>query len=335
MRKIGLLLMAGGVAVAVAAAAVLMAAGGGSGAGDTTAQSQAQAQTGAAPQKDSAVRAAPQSQTNGNPTFSGQGSGGSATGGAGSGAGLPQPDVVDRKVVRTASIDITVDNVGSAVQQVEDAAQAAGGFVAESSVSTETLPQPANAAQDQPPPKRETATVKIRVPADSYNAVMKQLRGFAKDVKSETSNASEVTQEFTDLQARLRTQQATEQRYLDLLSKAQTIPDILSLQDRLNAVRLDIEQVQGRINLLNDLSDMATITAQISPPAPPETPQTQPGWAQKAWDNAWDTSQDALRTLGAVGITMGVVLLWLVIPATVLLAVWRLLGPKGTRKEAA
>ena len=248
------------------------------------------------------------------------------TGGEGGGLSLPQ--LVDRKIIRTATLELEVEVVGAAVQEVESIAVAAGGFVSRSSVFIEEPPE-LGEEDDVAPRRTQTATVTIRVPAEVYASVMSQLRGIAEEVRSEISEASEVTEEYTDLQARLRNLEATEAGYLELLTKADEIPDILTVQDRINQVRLEIEQVQGRINLLDSLTDLATITVQFTLPlVPVEEPDGGQGWAAEAWDTAWEGSQDAVVALGTVAIVGGVVLAWLAIPALVALAAWRLFGPR-------
>ena len=249
-----------------------------------------------------------------------------STGGVGGGLSLPQ--LADRKIIRTATLELEVEAVGAAVQEVESIAVAAGGFVSRSSVFIEE-PSELGEEDDVAPRRTQTATVTIRVPAEVYASVMSQLRGIAEEVKSEISEASEVTEEYTDLQARLRNLEATEAGYLELLTKAEEIADILIVQDRINSVRLEIEQVQGRVNLLDSLTDLATITVQLTlPPVAAEEPDGGQGWAAEAWDAAWEGSQDAVVVLGTVAIVGGVVLAWLAIPALVALVAWRLFGPR-------
>ncbi len=260
-----------------------------------------------------------------------------SAGGVSGGTGLALPDVLGRKVIRNATLELTVEDVGAAVQQVQNAADAAGGFVSGSSLSTES-PQATPGPDGKQPRPRQAATMTIKVPAESFAAVMSKLRGVAKEVRSENSDSSEVTEEYTDLQARVRNLQATEQQYLALLARAQAIPDILTVQDRLNQVRLDIEQAQGRIQLLDSLADMATITVNLGlPPVVAEQAQVQqePGWAQAAWDNAWDASRDVLRSLGTAGITAAVVAAWLIVPGLFLLVGWRLFGGRRPSGDAA
>jgi hypothetical protein len=241
---------------------------------------------------------------------------------------LPLPQMLDRKIIRTARLELEVDNVSAAVAEVENVAVAAAGYVSASNVFIDE-PSESDDGDDEPPRRTETATVTIRVPAEAYRSVVSQLRGVADEVKSESSEALEVTEEYTDLQARLRNQQATEAQLLELLTMAETIPDILTVQDRISLVRLEIEQVQGRINVLDSLTDLATITVQLSATVPPaEEPDDEQGWVAKAWDAAWDGSQTAAEVLGTVAIVGGVVLAWLAVPALVIAIAWRRFGSR-------
>jgi hypothetical protein len=263
----------------------------------------------------------------GDSTGNGDASGAPATSGS---DGLPLPQLADRKIVRTATLELEVEDVAAAVQEVEGVAVAASGFVSESNVFVDAPPGP-DGDGDGTQKRTQTASVTIRVPAEAYSSVMSKLRGIAKEVRSERSEASEVTEEYTDLEARLRNLEATEASYLELLAKAGEISDILLVQDRLNGVRLEIEQVQGRINVLDSLVDLATITVQLSVAAPGEEPGGEKGWVEKAWDAAWDGSQAVLVALGTVAIVGGVALVWLIVPGIVGLLAWRRFGSRLVR----
>jgi hypothetical protein len=236
--------------------------------------------------------------------------------------------LVDRKIERQATLDITVDDVAGAVTRIEAAAGAAGGFI-----SQETITQATTSGSNDT--RRQQATVQIRVPAEKYTAVMNDLRGLAKEVTAENSQTSEVTGQYTDLQSQLRNLQSTEQQYLTLMGTATTVGDILTVQDRLNSVQGQIEQVQGQIQLIDNLTAMATITIDVSlPPLPATTEPPEQSWAAEAWSNAWDTSQQVMRALGTGAITAGVVFIWLLIPSIVALGAWRLFGTRRNRGHA-
>lgn len=263
----------------------------------------------------------------------------SAGGGSGGVGGAPQNLIIDRKIIRTATIELTVDDVPGAIQRIESATAAAGGFVASSSITIEQQPPPDDPEEEQE--IRQRGTITIRVPAESYASVMSTLRGIVddpRDITSLTEDTSEVTEEYSDLQARQRNLEATEGQYLELLSRAESISDVLLVQDRLNSVRLEIEQVQGRIQLLDDLTSMATITTFLSLPplvGLPVDPEPEQSWATEAWENAWNASEDVLEALGVGAITGGVVLVWLLIPGALLLGGWRVFTSRRGASDTA
>lgn len=223
-------------------------------------------------------------------------------------AGADAQALLDRKIIQSASIDLEVDEVSREFQEIVRIAETAGGFVQSSSFTN---------LDDQ-----QLADVTIRVPALQYQAVLQDIR-VRGDVTQESSDTNDATGEFTDLQARLRTLQATERRLLSLLDEAEGIGQILQVQDRLEVVRGQVEQVQGRINLLERLTDLATIAVHLRPVAPAIDPtpvddgNTGPQPLEAA-QNAYDHSLDAL-----LGIATGLVVIaafswWLVPPVAVL-----------------
>lgn len=234
------------------------------------------------------------------------------------GPGLPLPQVAQRKIVRTATLKLTVENAREAVARIDQIATEADGFVSNSNVSVEE----GSGGDGESSGRAQTGVVTIRVPAAAFSGVMAQLRGIAKDVTSETIEASEVTDEFTDLQARLRNLQATEASYLKLLEQAGAIPDILAVQERLNETRLEVEQVQGRINVINDLSDFATITIELTLPGG----AGDEGWVEQVWEASWAVAWAVVVALAAVAIFGAVSLLWLVPLIVIASVVWRLFG---------
>ena len=179
------------------------------------------------------------------------GSGGSSNAQGPVGAPPVLQTSIDRKIVQTASLQLEVEDVGGGFEEVGRIATAAGGFVASSKFSYQG--------------EQQIASVTIRVPTNNYQGVLQQLRGLAKKVAAEDSNSSDVTEEYTDLESRLRNLQATHDQLLALLGRAQTVTDILTVQDRLNSVTGQIEQVKGRMQLLDNLTDLSTVTVHLRP----------------------------------------------------------------------
>jgi len=225
---------------------------------------------------------------------------------------------LERKIIQTASMTLQVKDVGQAFQEVSRVAGGAGGFLASSSFSN----------QDE----EQVASATIRVPATRYQEVLASLRGLATKVESEESQATDVTEEYTDLGSRLRNLQAAETQYLGFLERAKDIGEVLQVQDRLNTVRADIEQVQGRINLLDSLSDMSTITVHLRPEsaAGSNGGGANPAEAARA---AWDASLTTLLGL-ATGIVAVAAFSWWMVPILIVIAwVGRKLSPRFTEQR--
>jgi hypothetical protein len=175
-----------------------------------------------------------------------------ADGEGSSGGTLAAAQLLDRKQILTATVRIEAENVSQKFEEVGAIALGAGGVVFSSSFGNDG---------DQ-----QTASVTIRVPNDRYQETLGALRKLG-TVKQEQSSGTDVTGEYTDLQSRLRNLQATEAQYLALLTQAGNINDILTVQDRINNTRAEIEQIQGRVALLDNQTDLSTITVHLFPPA--------------------------------------------------------------------
>jgi hypothetical protein len=217
---------------------------------------------------------------------------------------------LDRKIIFNATIDLSVRDVPSAYNAVSRAARGAGGFVEKSSFL--------NAAGDDGP---RSATLTLRVPVSKYEDVLGELRTMdGVKVQREGSKSSEVTEQYTDLQSRLRNLQSTEAQYLKLLEQAKTISEILTVNDRINSVRSQIEQIQGRLKVLDSLTDMATIDVTIAPIVPLKADtRGGPKSIGEAFADAWEASLDVVRYLSAAGAVVAVALIWLALPAMLVL----------------
>jgi len=195
----------------------------------------------------------------------------------------------DRKIVRTGSMTMEVADIGKAQSAISDVATGMNGFVVSSSL---------NAGDDQP-----SGYISIRVPVDQFNNAMAKLRALAVKVVSENSNAQDVTEQYSDLQAQLRNEEATEAQYLELLKKAEKVEDILAVQRELSNVRGNIERLKGRIQYLDRTSDMSLIEVTLNKARP---------IGESTWDvgGIFKSAVDGLITFGKVLLGL---LIWLLV----------------------
>lgn len=107
---------------------------------------------------------------------------------------------------------------------------------------------------------RVTATVVIRVPADSFDRFLASATHGVGEFASKEINVRDVTEEFVDAEARLRTKRELELRYVNLLDRANSVTEILEVEGQLGALRSDIESIEGRLQYLNDRVQFSTLT---------------------------------------------------------------------------
>ncbi|HEX9897048.1 MAG TPA: DUF4349 domain-containing protein [Dehalococcoidales bacterium] len=155
----------------------------------------------------------------------------------------------DRMIIRTGNVDIVVEDVQVAIDNITQLAESMQGFV----VNSMTW-RSGNALY---------GTISIRVPADSYNNVLKMIRDTAIEVNSENTTASDVTEEYIDLKAKLSNLEATEKQLLLIMEKANTVEDILKVQSQLSNTRSEIESIKGSIQYIERTASMSLLQIQL------------------------------------------------------------------------
>jgi len=209
---------------------------------------------------------------------------------AGAGA-LPSIEE-ERMIVRTGDMSLVVDDVVDARDEIAQLAVRFDGYVVSSRISGEE--------QDM------RGWISIRVPDDKFDQALSELRNLAVRVTSESTDSRDVTEEYIDLQSRLKNAEATESQYLALLEKATDVEDILRIYDSLSRVRSEIEQIKGRMQYLERTSSMSLISVNLKPVATAK-PLVRAGWS------ALEALKSAVRGIVIFGQWLGTIALWVLI----------------------
>ncbi|HEX8335249.1 MAG TPA: DUF4349 domain-containing protein, partial [Pyrinomonadaceae bacterium] len=174
-----------------------------------------------------------------------------------------QPDApapVARKIIRNATLTVEVEQPAKALQRVASVAESRGGYVVTSDARQQTGAKGERAY--------EIITVELRVPAAQFDSALAEIRGAGGSVIAEKITGKDVTEEYIDLEARLRTQRALEAQLLDIMKGADAVADAISVQRELTNVRTEIERVEGRRRFLENQSSLSTISVTLQPPTP-------------------------------------------------------------------
>ncbi len=187
---------------------------------------------------------------------------------------------IPRRLVRTVDLDLVVAHTPEAADAVQKLAARLGGYVASIGAErSEGLMR---------------YTITLRVPADRLDAAVAELKGMSVRTDREQQKTEDVTDQFVDLDARLRTLRATEAELQGLLAESRQshrgAKEIMEIYGGVTEIRTKIEQIQGQLNVLDKLSTLATINLQLSAPEAAR-PVAAQGWQPVA------TVRDSVRTL--------------------------------------
>lgn len=183
-------------------------------------------------------------------------------------ADTPRPS--DRLMVYKGRVDLDVARAADAIAKFVARAAELGGHL---SVQTDT-------------------EVTVRVPAQHFDKLFAELRGYGR-VLFESRQASDVTEQFTDLGIRLDNARKGRDRLLALLEKAEKVEDILKIEEQLRRLSEEVERLEGQKRLLADQIALATLTAQFHVIAPQAAGDRQREPSRFQWVN--EVGAESLR----------------------------------------
>lgn len=228
------------------------------------------------------------------------------------------PDA-DRSVITTGWMSVTVDDPIASAEDASEIAEQAGGRIDNRTETPATDTQPAN------------ASLTMRVPADELTGVVDELRELG-SVNSVSMNASDVTQQRQDLDARIEALTASVDRLQQLLGTATSIADLIAIESELTTRQAELDSLTQQRDWLVDQVDFSTLTLElvtedVAPDAAPDDfwSGLLAGWAALVAFASW------------IGVTIGVLLPWLLtglviaaIVITIVVASTRRRRPRST-----
>ena len=165
---------------------------------------------------------------------------------------------LERKIIRNANLTVEVTSPSDSQHKIVSIAESHQGFVVTSEATQ-------RASEDRTKPEM-TVTLSVRVPAAQFNQVMEEIRAVGARVIQEKVTGQDVTEEFMDLDARIKNQKALELQFLEIMKRAGKVDDALSVQRELAEVRTEIEKLEGRRRFLENQSSLSTINVTLQPP---------------------------------------------------------------------
>ncbi len=201
-------------------------------------------------------------------------------------------DTTERMVIWNASVYLTVEDAEESLTAIQSLARELGGYP----ISSESW------LVDE----QVHARLTIRVPAERFDEALSRIRDLGLRVDRESANSEDVTDQYVDLESRLRHLEAKEAQLLKFMEDAENTKAVLSVYKYLDETQAEIEQVKGKMKYLSSLSAMGTITVEMYPEEA-EPPVIEEGW------NPGRTLRDAARALLRVLKALANLAIWLTV----------------------
>ncbi|MFI5619397.1 DUF4349 domain-containing protein [Streptomyces sp. NPDC051567] len=184
-------------------------------------------------------------------------------------------------VIRTATLGIETADVQKSLAGARTAVEGAGGYVSGESTHRDG-------------DGRVTSTVTLRVPGERFDSVLGALEGGGKLLNRKV-DAQDVTEKVTDVDSRVRSQQASVARVREMMGKASALSDVVMLEGELSKRQSDLESLLAQQSGLKDRTSMGTVTLEVSEPGAREE-KDEPAFAD-ALEGGWRVFATLVRYL--------------------------------------
>ncbi len=226
---------------------------------------------------------------------------GAEPGAKAAGAQAPPMKALERKIIYEGTVALVVPDVDAAAEQVRAAAKQFDAYISGSDVSGSAG-------------SRRSASFTVRVPADKFEALREALAKLG-EVTRNSSKSEDVTEEFYDLDARVKVLKGEEEALKELLKKeAGKLDDLLKVREQLTRNREQIEKAEGRQRFLSAKVTYSTVTVLLSETkdyVPPTSPSFGGRIARSFWQSVGameDAGKAVVYFLAAVGPWLPIVL---------------------------
>jgi hypothetical protein len=248
----------------------------------------------------------------------GLGQAGSSTDSAAFNSSAGKPNSVDvlqaqgtRQVIQDATLSLRIKS-GSFWQNYDKALAIAdryNGYVSSSHIGDQSK-------------AADSGTLVLRIPAASYQDALGALQDLGTTTQLQVSS-QDVSEQYVDLNARLKNQQAQQGILLDLMRRASSIQDSIAVQNQLSSVTAEIERIQGQLRFLDSRTNYSTITLNLFVVAPGAVEPTL--WERSGLNHSFETAgQVFTAVIGGMIVTAGFLAPFLILLALAF-GIWRAL----------
>jgi hypothetical protein len=184
---------------------------------------------------------------------------------------------IARKIIYDAQVDLIVESVDPVARKIGTLVQDARGYIAEQNVTGS-------------PGSVRSMRWRFRIPVDTFDSFVESIVALG-ELERNNRTSQDVTEQYYDIEARIKNKKVEEQTLNKILQeRSGKLEDVLKIEIELSRVRGEIEQLEGKIRVLENLSSLATLTLNIRErekfAPPPPTVADFPTQISRTWDAA-------------------------------------------------
>lgn len=157
--------------------------------------------------------------------------------------------IIEQKVIRNGNLKFETDNLETTYEQIKNAVKKEKAFIQNDSEGKEYA--------------SVYRRITVRIPSRNFDSFIKDISTGVTYFDNKEINSQDITEEYIDIDARLKAKKRLENRYLELLAKATKISEMLAIEAQLSTIREEIEAKEGQLKYMQNQVSLSTITIEF------------------------------------------------------------------------
>lgn len=174
----------------------------------------------------------------------------------------------------------------------------------------------------------------IRIPAEKLGSFVTMMEE-SSNITSKSQSVEDVTLAYVDLESHKKALLAEQERLLELMEMAETVEDLITVEDKLANVRYQLESMESQLRTYDNKINYSTVNLdlqEVKRLTPVEEPTVWGRIRSGFSENMYAAGQDIENVLISIVISIPYILIWAVILAVLLLIVFLLAKREKKRK---
>jgi hypothetical protein len=158
-----------------------------------------------------------------------------------------------RKLIKTVNLETETENLDETVSNVERRVTDLGGYIEASNIYNGTTYSGSSS---------RSASITARIPASNLDSFVESVEGYT-NITRKTVNVDDITLSYVDVESRRNSLRTEEKRLLDIMENAETVEDLITIEDKLADVRYELESIESQLRSYDNKVDYSTVYLDI------------------------------------------------------------------------